>query len=151
MFVVSVKTNKKQLISLLICLAVLITVVLVSILRPMGDTTTSVTLADDAARVSYLRQLGYEVDASAQIEEVLLPDQWDDPLVNYNNLQRSAGFDLAPYLGKRVKCWTYTVTNLPDKQAVAHLYTFRDHLIAGDITTRDGTQMTALVSVGVSR
>ena len=147
MFFVSIKTDKKQLISLLVCLLVLITVVVVSVFRPMGGTQASAMLTDDAQRMAYLRSLGYEIEAGAEVQEIQLPAAWDEELTRYNQLQQTAGFDLTPYLGKRVKCWTYTVTNLPEP-AVAHLYIFKDALIAGDVTTQDGTQTTALVPVG---
>lgn len=144
MFFISIKTNKRQLISLLICLAVLITVVIVSVFRPMGAAQTAAKLADDAARMAYLRDLGYDVEAGAEVEEMLLPAAWDEALTNYNRLQQAAGFDLTPYLGKRIKCRSYTVTNLPEP-ATAHLYLFNDVLIAGDVTTQDGTQVRPLV------
>lgn len=147
MFVVSVKTSKKQLISLLICLLLLIAVVLLSIFHPAAKATAA-PLPDDAARMAYLRALGYEAAAGVQVEEILLPAEADEVLQTYNALQQDAGMDLTPYLGKRVKCWTYTVTNLPEGDAVAHLYTYRDTLVAGDITSRDGTRTAALVPVG---
>ena len=146
MFFISIKASKRQLITLLICLAVLITVVVVSVFRPMGAAQTAAKLADDAARMAHLRSLGYEVEAGAEVEEMLLPAAWDHALTDYNRLQQAAGYDLTPYLGKRIKCWSYTVTNLPEP-ATAHLYTFDDVLIAGDVTTQDGTQMKALVPI----
>ena len=148
MFVFSVKTNRRQLISLLICLLLLIAVVLLSVFLPQKGASAGVMLTDEAQRLSYLRRLGYEAQAGAGVQEVLLPEEPDEALQTYNALQQQAGFDLTPYLGKRLKCWTYTVTNLPEGDAVVHLYTFRDKPVAGDVSAPDGTRMEALTALG---
>ena len=49
--------------------------------------------------------------------------------------------DLQPYHGKRLKCWTYAVTNHPSGDNVlAHLYMYKDSIVGGDIcsTAADG-------------
>ena len=49
--------------------------------------------------------------------------------------------DLEPYRGRRMKCWTYEITNYPDDSSVlAHLYVYNDKIVGGDVasTSVDG-------------
>ena len=86
--------------------------------------------------------MGYEVTPQyVEVKEVLIPDEFDDVFAGYNDLQLSAGMDLEPYHGKRVKCWTYEILNYPGEETVlAHLYVYKDKVVGGDIasTALDG-------------
>lgn len=141
MFVCSIKTSKKQILSMLICVVMLIAILIVAVAWPGGEssaqTYSPVTAADDAGRIAFLQDLGYEVTPQgAEVREVLIPDEFDDVFAGYNDIQKTAGMDLEPYHGKRVKCWTYTVTNYPgEENVVAHLYIYKDKIVGGDISS----------------
>lgn len=63
-------------------------------------------------------------------------DEFDEVFTQYNDLQKTAGMDLEPYHGKRVKCWTYTVLNYPGEEGVlAHLYIYKDKIVGGDVSS----------------
>ena len=130
MFVYSIKTSKKQILSMLVCVVMLIAILIVVIAWPGGETSAQtfspVAAADDTERIGFLRDLGYEVTPqSVEVREVLIPDEFDEVFTQYNDLQKTAGMDLEPYHGKRVKCWTYTVLNYPGEEGVlAHLYIY---------------------------
>ena len=96
-----------------------------------------VAAADDTERIGFLRDLGYEVTPqSVEVREVLIPDEFDEVFTQYNDLQKTAGMDLEPYHGKRVKCWTYTVLNYPGEEGVlAHLYIYKDKIVGGDVSS----------------
>lgn len=136
MFVFSVKTSRKQLAWLIACAVGLVAVVLLAVLWPGDSAPTSASLEDRSSRIAYLQALGYVVDPdSEQVREVLIPDEFDDAFVQYNELQQTAGMDLTPYHGKRVKCWSYSVLNFPgDEAAQAHLYVYDNRVIGGDIS-----------------
>lgn len=145
MFIYSVKTSKKQLISILVCVVMLIVILLVAIFWPEREaspTSGPVAAAGEAEYIAFLTELGYEVDpAEKSVKEILIPETFDDVFTQYNDLQKTAGMDLEPYQGKRVKCWTYPVVNYPsDSPVEAHLYIYKDKIIGGDIasTALDG-------------
>lgn len=119
-FVFSVKTSKRQILSLLLCVVMLIAILVVVIVWPAKDASAEVfqpvAAADDAQRIAFLRSLGYETAAdSAQVREVLIPDEFDDVFTRYNDVQKAADMDLEPYRGRRMKCWTYEITNYPGR------------------------------------
>ena len=145
MFVFSVKTSKKQLLSMLLCVVMLIAILIVIVAWPEGgaaQTFQPVAAKDDTERIAFLRNMGYEVTPQyVEVKEVLIPDEFDDVFAGYNDLQLSAGMDLEPYHGKRVKCWTYEILNYPGEETVlAHLYIYKDKVVGGDIasTALDG-------------
>lgn len=146
MFVCSIKTSKKQLVSMIVCVIMLIAILLVVVVWPGGESTAQtyspVKAADGAQRIAFLRDLGYEVaPEEEEVREILIPDEFDDVFSGYNDIQKAAGMDLEPYHGKRVKCWTYAVTNYPGQENVlAHLYVYKDKIVGGDIagTALDG-------------
>ncbi len=142
MFVLSMKTTRPRLI--VVCaVAALLLVTVVSLSGQNAAVATATPVAaDDAARQQFLAELGYEViPDKSEVREILIPTESDPAFAAYNALQLEAGGDLTDYCGKRVKCWTYTVTNYPGEESVqAHLYTYKDKIIGGDIssTVQDG-------------
>lgn len=63
-------------------------------------------------RIAFISQFGYEVNEEpVKIEEVIIPEEFDETYENYNEIQKSQGFDLEKYKGFRVKKWTFEVTN----------------------------------------
>lgn len=154
MFVFSVKTSKKRIWTLLLCVVALILIVIAAVGHASTPTAaTAVATAEggsDTKRVAFLRSLGYTVTpAHTAVQEILIPDVFDEETTSYNELQQTVGMDLQPYHGKRVKCWTYAVQGDASGQAVeAHLYEYKNTIIAGDVsaTEADGF-MRALTTV----
>ena len=139
MFVLSVKTNVKQMVAVCGCVAVVVLAMVLAVVLPARQTATvgATRVGDSAERVAYLRSLGYAVTVeSEQVQEVRVPEQPDETVLQYNALQQTAGRSLEPYYGKRVRLYTYDV---PNEQmggvSQVHLYVYRDRVIAGDITT----------------
>ncbi len=96
----------------------------------------SVSGAQDVGR--YLASFGWETAPEPlEIREVRLPEEFDDVYQNYNAIQRGQGFDLTPYAGKRVKRWTFTITNYPGEPADgvirANVLVWRGKIIGGDV------------------
>ena len=78
-----------------------------------------------------------EVTASpAEATEVKIPRGSDEVFDRYNELQKSQGYDLSKYAGKKVMRYVYQVNNFPDaKEPVyATLLVYKDLIIGGDIT-----------------
>ena len=141
MFVVSIKASKRQLVSIICCIVMLISIIVVAVLWPDNEaaaqTNTVGVGGTHDERITFLTKLGYEIDASSpKVKEVLIPDEFDDVFELYNSIQLEAGMDLTPYHGKRVKCWSYRVLNISTKgEVMANLYIFKDKIIGGDISS----------------
>lgn len=140
MFVFSCKTTKKQLFWALVCIILLTAILLTLAFWPDKTTATAAPAAPTATAataddgIAYLKALGYTA-TGGDIREMQVPEEFDETLTAYNQLQQSVGMDLLPYRGKRLKCRTYTVTGHPSGQAaVAHLYLYKDTVVGGDIS-----------------
>ena len=82
MFIFSVKTSYKQVISALGCVAVIAVAVVLSAVLP-SDTvvTANAPVSDSAQRIAYLQSLGYDVaENSEEVREVRIPDELDETM-----------------------------------------------------------------------
>lgn len=143
MFVLSMKTTRPRVIAGLAAVLTLLALIVTLSLHPGAAAPAAASAATDAQRIAYLQGLDYEVQPTGEVREVLIPAEFDESFAAYNALQQEAGMDLSPCRGKRVKCWTYTVTNYPGDDTVqAHLYIYRDTVVGGDIasTRQDGVR-----------
>ncbi|MBE6836243.1 MAG: DUF4830 domain-containing protein [Ruminococcaceae bacterium] len=143
MFVYSVKRNQLKLVS--VALFVVVTVFMLAFLAKGGgvkqtatDNKRTVEAGNEEQRLRFLSQFGWEVDKeSEEVTEVIIPEEFDEVYLSYNDIQLQQGFDLTPFAGKRVKKWTYTVTNYPgyeNKICIrATLLVFDGKVIGGDI------------------
>lgn len=94
-----------------------------------------------AERQAFLAGFGWQVDtASESAKTVTLPREFDRVFAGYNEIQRAQGMDLAPYKGRSVESYTYTVTNYEDntQNVKATLLVYQNVIIGGDICA-DGT------------
>ena len=140
MFVYSFRASKRQIISIILCVVMLIAILVVAIAWPLGiyrRKRTSRLAGGNQERVAFLTGLGYEIDSqSPTVKEVLIPDEFDEVFSRYNQIQQQAGMDLKPYCGKRVKLWTYRVLNIPSQSEVrANLMVYKNKIIGGDISS----------------
>ena len=87
-------------------------------------------------RVAYLESYGWAVSAEPiSVEELIIPEEFDETYTQYLALQEGQGFDLTDYRGKRVKRYTYEVTNYPTGETgvQAGLLIFRNTVIGGEV------------------
>ena len=90
----------------------------------------------NADRLAYLSSLGWETGAQEiGLQEVRIPDSFDDVMTSYNQLQQEHGFDLLKYKGKRVMRYTYEVLNHEDSRngVYAELLVYKNQIIGGDL------------------
>ena len=78
---------------------------------------------------------GVLVAAAIAVEELIIPEQFDETYSQYLELQASQGFDLTDYCGKRVKRYTYEITNYPTGESgiQAGLLVYKSTVIGGDV------------------
>ncbi|MDP4153651.1 MAG: DUF4830 domain-containing protein [Bacillota bacterium] len=90
-------------------------------------------------RIAFLRQYGWEVNEQpVSVQEVTIPQTFDDVYTRYNKIQQKNGLDLTKYKGCRAKRWTYAVKNYPidvGTQVYADILVCNDRVIGGDIAT----------------
>ncbi|MBD5118845.1 MAG: DUF4830 domain-containing protein [Clostridiales bacterium] len=93
-------------------------------------------------RVAYLNGLGWQVSPQPiATEELLIPKEFDDSYAGYLKLQSDQGFDLTQYCGKRVKRYTYQLTNYPtqDEPVQIALLIYKNRVIGGQIQSSSGS------------
>ena len=87
-------------------------------------------------RVAYLEGYGWPaLEEPLATEELLIPEEMDESYDDYLALQTSQGFDLEQYAGKRVKRYTYEITNYPTGESgiQAGLLVYKSTVIGGDV------------------
>lgn len=106
---------------------------------PAADALATVTGrngADNADRVAYLQELGWQVtEEPVAVEELLIPREMDETYADYLALQEEQGFDLERYRGKRVKRYSYEITNYPTGETgiQADLLVYQGKIVGGDV------------------
>ena len=100
-------------------------------------------------RLAYLNGLGWQVSPQPiATEELLIPEQFDDSYQGYLQLQSDQGFDLNQYRGKRVKRYTYQLTNYPsqDEPVQIALLIYKGKVVGGQIQSSSGSFLHGLSS-----
>ena len=101
---------------------------------PSSPDPTGIKSGED--RVDYLRAFGWEVNAEPlATQELLIPEEMDESYDEYLALQAEQGFDLTKYAGKRVKRYTYEITNYPTGESgvQANLLIYKNTVIGGEV------------------
>ena len=96
--------------------------------------TGKVKTAQD--RLDYLTGLGWQTEQEPlAVEELIVPEEFDASYDDYLALQSGQGFDLTRYRGKRVKRYTYSITNHPTGETGVqlNLLVYRDRVIGGEV------------------
>lgn len=87
-------------------------------------------------RVAYLEGCGWLVDPKPiAVEELLIPEEFDETYQEYLKLQSDQGFDLTKYCGKRVKRYAYEIKNYPTGETgvQAGLLIYKNTVIGGEV------------------
>lgn len=87
-------------------------------------------------RIAYLESYGWSVSPQAlAVEELLIPEEFDATYDQYLALQADQGFDLSKYRGKRIKRYSYEITNYPSGETgvQAALLIYKNTVIGGEV------------------
>jgi len=89
----------------------------------------------DAA--AYLSEFGWQVSESpSSVKEVRIPADFTPTYEDYNELQKSQGFDLSKYRSQTADMYTFKVLNHPSPGDVyANVLVCRGQVIAGDLVS----------------
>lgn len=91
-------------------------------------------------RTDFLSNLGCEIyDEEAKEKVIIIPNEFSDVYENYNDLQKTAGYDLSKYKNEECTVYTYRVKHYKpfgdDDYAMANLIVYRGRIIGGDISS----------------
>lgn len=102
--------------------------------RPAAN---AITLETDAQREEYLTSLGWEFKTPCEQKEVQIPLEFNDTYTDYNEIQKTQGFDLEDYKGQTATVYTYNITNYSGYEnrdcVYANLLVCGGVLIGGDV------------------
>lgn len=128
---------------LLVLFAVLIITITATVVLNRKDLAVNAAVNDE--RVEFITSLGVEVDnENYTVKSVVIPQQFNDVYIQYNSLQKQAGYDLEKYVGKTVTQYTYCFKESETKRV--NLLVYKQKIIGGDISSvRLDGQMTALL------
>ncbi len=147
MFVYTLKATTLKYIGVMaFCMvAIVATVLLVPDSYQAGEVETVAEAADfkniktEEDRINLLKSFGYEIDAqSLKVEEIIIPEEFDSVLEEYNSLQKSSGFNLEKYKGKKAKRYTYAITNYENQTpAIVNIIIYKNRIIGADVSSPD--------------
>ena len=144
LFIYTCRATTLRLVGILILAAILL--VTLAVMVPVYGNEAPVS-ADDGQeisfpkirtnedRVSFLAQFGLQVEGEPEEEEVRLPSEFDRVFAAYNELQKRQGLDLSRYAGRKVRRYTYRVTNYgdTDRPVYATVIIYKNRVIGGDL------------------
>ena len=140
MMVMTAKVDfKKIVIGLVAVAAVIVALILVFGGGKDAEPTATATgtVSNNDARVQFLKSFGWEVSTSpTESSQVKIPAESTEIYDRYNALQKSQGYDLAPYAGKTVMRYVYKINNFPGatEPVYATLLVYKNQIIGGDVT-----------------
>lgn len=147
MFIVTAKVNVKKILAGGLAVVVLCGAAWTGgiILRGQGQEASAVSaqgaerkgIKTNEDRMNYLEEFGWSViEEPVQTEELQFPESFEDEIyAEFLMLQTDQGFDPVKYAGKRVKRYTYQITNYPtgEEGIMADLYVYKNTIIGGEV------------------
>lgn len=104
-------------------------------------TMAKVDCSTPELREQYLASLGWEYDKAFSEKEIVVPKEFNDVYKDYNAIQKSQGFNLEHYKGKKATIYTYKITNYGDDSVIiADLMVYNGSLIATDLCNPDAEE-----------
>ena len=117
-----------------LCLLLAVLFVLISgflFVSAKGEGANAKTLND---RALFIKRLGVDVVKSAESrKEVQIPLEFSDVYKRYNNLQKTAGYDLSLYKGETAVLYSYPAKDAPEFRV--NLLCYNDRVIGGDMSS----------------
>lgn len=142
MFIFTARVHRRRIAAVAAAAAVVcgVLVAAVSLLNLRGAAVSTAAspkgVRSEEDRIAYLESYGWTVsEEPVSVEELLIPEEFDETYTQYLELQSAQGFDLSQYRGKRVKRYTYEITNYPTGETgiQAGLLIYRNTVIGGDV------------------
>ena len=138
MFVMTAKVDKKK-IAIVVAAIVVVIAALVLLLSggESAPTSAPTNVVNNDDRVNFLTGFGWEVTTSpVESNQVRIPDKTSEVFERYNALQKSQGYDLSKFAGKKVMRYVYKINNYPGatEPVYATVLVYKNQIIGGDVT-----------------
>ncbi len=126
----SLKSVQKKVYCVFICI-----VVLLLVLFALSKSEARENARTNEQRVAFINDLGLDViTAPTEVQKVIIPAIFEGTYLQYNALQREAGFDLSDYKGETATLLKY---KLCGENADVYLLTLQNRIIGGHICGRE--------------
>lgn len=137
---ITIKAKPKTIFGIILAVTGIVVILLTFIGNHTGTAPASAQIkcstADD--RISYLTSLGWQVDEKEEKKSIVIPSVFNDVYNDYNDIQKSQGFDLENYKGKKAVLYSYSVRNYNGSDNVkADLIVYNGNLIGSDLCDSD--------------
>lgn len=111
------------------------------------NATKDVKVSDLSDIIVKIGEYGYQVEKSPEeIEQIYIPEKFNDVYKSYNELQKYQGFDLEKYKGKIAKRYCFKITNYKDvikdnkynyDEVYVNIFACKNKIIGGDVFSRN--------------
>ncbi len=134
--------SRKSIFLTLLAAAILLIVVLM-----IAGKSNGIILDTEEKRREYIAGLEIALsDKPPVIRNIVIPSEFSQVYERYNEVQKSAGFDLWEYRGEYAVQYSYEAIGYTDDTVRVSLIIYKDKLIGGDVSsTRLDGFMTGLV------
>ncbi len=137
---ITIKAKPKTIFGIILAVTGIVVILLTFIGNHTGTAPASAQIkcstADD--RISYLTSLGWQVDEKEEKKSIVIPSVFNDVYNDYNDIQKSQGFDLENYKGKKAVLYSYSIRNYNGSDNVkADLIVYNGSLIGSDLCDSD--------------
>lgn len=137
---ITIKAKPKTIFGIILAVTGIVVILLTFIGNHTGTAPASAQIkcstADD--RISYLTSLGWQVDEKEEKKNIVIPSVFNDVYNDYNDIQKSQGFDLENYKGKKAVLYSYSIRNYNGSDNVkADLIVYNGSLIGSDLCDSD--------------
>ena len=132
--------KKRVLFVWIFVLAVLLAAVVFRFEKNDDGISGKVSVTDSFSVADYVASFGVLTDKeSLVIDEVIIPNEFNEVYESYNAIQKQQGFDLEMYKGCTLSRYTLKVTNHSDKtkEVFVEVLTYNQNVVAADIYCTD--------------
>lgn len=90
----------------------------------------------DKARREFISGIGFKAGNAVE-KEIIIPTEFSETYLKYNEIQKSAGFDLSAYKGCRVKLYIFSQAAYPEcsEEMRLNMIVYKGKIIGGDISS----------------
>lgn len=139
MMVMTAKVDMKKVMIALAAVAALVLALILLLGGGSEDTTQTAAPAafSNDGRVKFLTDFGWDVTTSpVESSQVKIPEETTEVFDRYNALQKSQGYDLSKFAGKKVMRYVYKINNYPGatEPVYATVLVYKNQIIGGDVT-----------------
>lgn len=142
----SMKMNKKNVLTLAVILIFIITIAVLALNHThfgLGSAAgvsvqdaNSLSGKTNTNRIEFFKHYGWEISSEpSEITDVAIPREFDEVFEDYNKIQKSQGMDLCKYKGKVAKRYSYNINNYPKhpENIRGNILVYEGKIIACDI------------------